>query len=378
MLVFVHLKGNFKNTLPASLGIGISLFVVLTSLGIANGLANNTLGTMLSIVPHIKLESRFGAIKIYDQEIDKLKSIEEISEIYPKISGKGMMKYKGFKGKFVEGVVIDAFRESDLEKFFQKYIIQGKIGEGILIGEELANAMLARVGDKIQIVSHENVSFESRIAAVFNTGFYDYDFNVLIIPFDLGKKFFKIDAATQIDVKVKDVYTAERLAQKISDITKLKASSWMSMNKQLLKGIALEKSVVILLEILFLILTGFVIFILISNIVRDKTKEIGILRAIGFSKWQISSSFILLSSIYSILGIIVGLIFTYLGYLVLSNYTFDVIKEVYYIPANIPFSISIKEILLVILGINVISFISALLPAIKAGNMDPVEALKYE
>ena len=115
-LSLLFFKSNLRSAVISILGVGISVSVLLCSVGIANGLSENTVQSMLLVSPHIKLESAFGAIKKYEKEIDKILKIEGVALVYPKIVGKGIAKIRTFEGVYSEGVVIEGIQKEDLEK----------------------------------------------------------------------------------------------------------------------------------------------------------------------------------------------------------------------------------------------------------------------
>lgn len=381
-LAFSYVKGNIRNTIIATFGVALSISILIISIGIANGFANNTVKSMLSISPHVKATSSFGLIKNYDKDINKIESIDGVEIAYPKLSGKGIIKYQNKQMKATEGVGIDGIRPKDLISLgFKDKMLSGDIiksDNSVMIGSELASSMNLKVGDNIKIISHENREIGMKVEGIFSTGFYQYDNNFVIIPLEISKKIFNIDFASEISIKVKDVYSANRISKLVSDKTFLQTKSWFDMNKQLLKGIILEKRVMVSLLSLLLVISGFVISVLISNGVKDKTRDIGIMRAMGFNKTSIALSFIILGFIFNIFGIAIASVLSYVIYTILQNFTFSFVNEVYYMPEQIPFAISYIELVYILLGSFVISFLASLIPSLQTSKLNIVKALKYE
>ncbi|HCB63997.1 MAG TPA: hypothetical protein DEP20_01345 [Fusobacteria bacterium] len=381
-LSLLFFKSNLRSAVISILGVGISVSVLLCSVGIANGLSENTVQSMLLVSPHIKLESAFGAIKKYEKEIDKILKIEGVALVYPKIVGKGIAKIRTFEGVYSEGVVIEGIQKEDLEKIqFQDNLIKGEINffeEGLFVGEEILKSVCVDIGDRVNLISHEGKKISLRISGVFNTGFYEYDSNVILIPFNRAKEIFGTDAATEIDVRVNDIYSAEKIAKEINRDTFLISKSWMKLNKKLLQGVSLEKGIMFIMLSFLLIVSSFIIFSSIYGIVMDSFREIGILRAIGFSRIKIFLSFLCLSGLYSLFGIMFGIVVMLFFRYSLGYFDVAILNEVYYLPEKIPFIISYREILGISLLANISAMISSIFPSLKASSIDPVKAIKYE
>jgi lipoprotein-releasing system permease protein len=381
-LAMSFLKKRRRSSFLAILGMAFSFTALTIGLGISNGLSNNTVESMLFISPHIKSQNRFGTIKNYDKEVARILEIDNVKLAYPKINGKAMISYKGLNGKITEGILIEGYDQNTLFSIsLDKKILKGDVDlkdKSILIGEELAGFLDVSVGDIVTIVSQENIKHQFTLKAIYATGFYNYDSNFAIISLDNAKEIFKVDGASEIDIKLNDIYLADKTTEDVENKSLLISSNWFHMNKQLLKGIKLEKKVIIFLLSMLLVITSFIISALTSVIIADRKRDIAILRVMGFSKLKIALSFLLISSILLILGILIGAMLSFIIYICLSTFTFEYISEIYYIPDKIPFNISGIEIISIFLISKVIVLVSSLIPVFSISKIDPVEVLKYE
>ena len=145
-----------------------------------------------------------------------------------------------------------------------KKLIAGEISEdkrnGILIGKELALSIGAKVGDKVSIVSAENKEIKFQIMGIFQSGYYDYDMNMVILPLTaIQYLVYGEDTVSKMNVTVHDPYQAKEISHIISEKTHIFSRSWGDLNRNLLSALALEKTVMILVFSLIVIIAGFVV-----------------------------------------------------------------------------------------------------------------------
>lgn len=219
---------------------------------------------------------------------------------------------------------------------------------------------------------------ELEIEGVFQTGFYDYDLNVIIVPLKVVQKLSQQEnTVDKIKVMLNNPYEASEIANKIMSETKIFSRTWGELNKNLLSALMLEKTVMIIILSLISIIAEFTIYITLNMLVKEKTKDIGIMRAMGFTKKNIMKIFLIQGIILGIIGIILGIIIALFFLWYIKNFTLTFITSIYHI-SKIPVEISIKEIG-VIIGANIgIIFIVSIFPAYRVAKMETVEALKYD
>ena len=247
-----------------------------------------------------------------------------------------------------------------------------------LIGKELFNQLGAKLGDKVTVVSADNREMHLTIVGVFQSGYYEYDTTMIIIPLRAVQILsYTGDTVTSLEVFLDDVYSANKIAQKIQLKTEMSTRTWGDLNRNLLAALSLEKTVMILVFSLIVVIAGFVVWVILNMLVKEKTRDIGIMRSMGFSSNNIMRIFMLEGLFLGSLGILVGLSLSGGILWYVKDNTINQITNIYYLN-KIPVEITSKEIFIIVGANIVIIFLSSIFPAYKAAKLQVVEALKYD
>lgn len=378
-----HIIERKKQSLISIIGITIGIVVLMVSIGIANGLDKNMITSILSVSSHIMV-SNGDKISNYQEIKEEIEKVEGVKGAVPSISTQGIFKYNGVYGGYVAGVKIEGY---DLESAkvamdLDKKIVNGSINpdkiNGILIGKELFKIIGAKLGDEVSIISSENKEIKFKIEGVFQSGYYDYDVNMIILPLKAVQYLiYGENVVSKLDVTLFDPYKAPKIADDIMANTGIYSRTWGDMNRNLLSALSLEKTVMIMVFSLIVIIAGFVVWVTLNMLVREKIKDIGIMRAMGFSKKNIMKVFLIQGMILGNIGIIIGTIISLAFLWYIKNNSLNFITRIYYL-TKIPVEISIKEILIIILANLGIIFISSIFPAYRGAKMETMEALRHE
>ena len=378
-----HILEKKKQSFIGIIGIMIGVTVLIVSIGISNGLDKNMIGSILSLSSHISVYDVEHKNE-YEKIENKIKEISGVKGVLPKVSTQGLIKYRGIYGDYVSGVKIEGL---DIEKAktaidIEKKIVHGKINSekrnGIYIGNELFRQLGASIGDKISLVSAENQELPLEITGVFESGYYDYDISMVIIPLATAQYMMYMgDNITNLEITLNNPYDADKISDILSDKYGLFNRTWGDQNKNLLSALALEKTVMIVVFSLIVVIAGFVVWIIMNMLVREKIKDIGIMRAMGFSTQNIMKIFLIEGITLGVIGIFIGVLLS-LGILwYIENYSISGITSIYYL-SKIPVEISLKEILIIVFVNFIVIFLSSVFPAYRAGKMETMEALRYE
>ena len=261
---------------------------------------------------------------------------------------------------------------------------------GIVFGRELAYNIGAGVGDEVKVITSATrlspmglmpkmKTFE--VTGIFHTGLYEFDSTSALVDLKTAQNIFGLAGRiNMIQVRISEIFRAPNMKDVLEDIRpgKVYVTTWMELNESLFSALKLEKKLMFLTITLIVVVAALNIIATLILMVMEKTRDIGILKAMGAQTQSIKRVFFLQGAIIGVIGTAVG---TFLGlvWCWLAN-TFELIKvpsDIYEI-AFVPFRIKFYDLVLIILITLLISFLSTLFPAHRASKVDPVKALKYE
>ena len=380
-----HITERKFQSIFSILGVSIGVTVFIVSLTVSNGLEKNMIDSLLTLTPHITIKSDYGnVIEDYETKSAELKKIDGVTAVIPKYSNQAIVKYK----EMAKGVIANGIKAESASKDLKLKIIKGKndISElnSILVGEEFSKEMGVDVGDEINIVSAENKEIKLIIRGIFKKGYYEYDSNLVILPLTTMQILSeKGEAVTEMGINVKNPQKLENQLKSVNEKAAIFGNnnlgiySWSELNQNLLSAVKFEKFVLVSILSLLIMIACFAVSVILNMIVREKTKDIGILKSIGYSNKNIRRIFTIEGLVIGISGMILASIMSPLVLLLLKKMFKIFMKTTYYLE-ELPLYISMKEIILIYIVTTIIVFLSTLYPAIKASRLKPVEALKHE
>lgn len=383
-------------------GISIGVAALITVMSVMNGFHIELTSNIVGLHGDITASSPENIIEDYQSILKKISSQPYVLRATPLVIGQALAI-----GRLNRGVVIQGINSSSLQfkgRVMQN-ILEGSFKEyssgnnTIAVGSHLARNIGVSVGSKIKLISTALLptpfgsiprAGDFTVVSVFNSGLYDYDAMTVLMPLSSAQNFFlmgkTINCIEIITSNREMVKQHTKLLQKEIGSNTLKVRSWMEDNQQFLTALEVERSVMFVILSLIIIVAAFNIISSLFILVKDKTKDIAILRTIGASKKQIMSIFILNGMIVGIIGtligLIIGLLFSYniesirLFLEKLSNTTiFD--PAVYFL-YRLPSVVRALDVLFVSVFSIVVSFLSTIYPAYKASSLNPIDAMRYE
>ncbi len=376
-----HLKERKFQSIFSILGVAISVTVLMVSLTVSNGMEKNMLKSLLTLNPHIVLTKGNGDVS--EDYMDVKKKIEEINGVkgvIPKYTAQSIIK----TDEYAKGVLANGIPNEDLEKTIDLKMVAGKKSlpelDSAIIGEEMAYEFGGlKVGDDIKVITTENKEVRFKISGIFKTGYYEYDRNLLLIPLQTMQILQERgEVISEIDVMLNNPKDAEGVKQKIEKLGfNYQVNTWGEQNQQLLNAVKFEKFVLVSLLLLIVIIACFAVSVILNMVVREKIRDIGILRSIGYSGKMVKKIFTIEGLIIGVLGIISTFALVPLVLFILDKLFNKVVSNTYYLD-KLPLSITLKEIGIIYLVTIIIVYLSTLYPSYRASKLNPVEALKHD
>jgi hypothetical protein len=382
-IAFRHIVERKFQSIFSILGVAIAVTVFIVSMTISNGLNKNMINSLLTMSPHILIKNKkITFFENFGETVENIKKIKGVKAVIPQMNSQSILKNEGL----AKGVLADGISPENVKNELNLRIVKGNnnISElnSVLIGEQLANEMDLKVGKEISIVSAENKEIKLIVRGIFKTGFLDYDSNLVIVPLetmqilsDQGK------VATEIGIKIEHPERVDEVLNQVRNAVDPKeygVISWKTINQNLLKAVQFEKFVLIAILSLLLIIASFAVSVILNMIVREKIKDIGILKSIGYTNKNVRRIFTIEGLIIGVFGMILASCLSPLVLIALKALFKAYMKGGTYYLEELPLYISQKE-LLIIYGVTfVVVFLSTIFPAARAARLKPVEALKYE
>ena len=379
-------------------GIMLGVAILIIVMSVMNGFRTELTNKILGFNPHV-------TIKPYNNEKIDEKFRDQLNKSFPNIkvidsySGEGVVINNDYaKGIMIKG--LDPKNEKNLE-FLKNFLVEGEIkkikkGE-IIVGKELAIELNLAVGDKINILSSVYISTPLgglpkqetySVEGIFSSGFYEFDKNVVFLNLEEALYFFD---KTKLDINL-EVYLSNPLkANEIKDKIGIMNNNfyvytWIDLNKSFFSALKVERNVMFIILTLIIIVAAFNIISGLTILIKNKTKEIAILKTLGLSNNSIIKSFFLtgftIGLTASVFGIIIGVLFSeniepikiFLSY-ILNVEIFP--SDVYFL-SEIPSEINAFSIMIIFSFSLITTSLASLIPAITIANMDTKKALKYE
>ncbi len=367
------------------LGVAIGVMALIIVIAVMTGFDKDLRDKIVGNFSHITVTS-FKNIdnEEYDRLIKKIAPNPHVVGISPNLQGQVLVK-EGNKFFAVALKGIDPYTEPLVTKI-NKYVVSGRMDtlakEGVIIGKELAMSLGVGVESNLLIYSPTGNQYNLKIVGLFNSGMYDYDLNLIFTNIKTAQDILGMGSNySSVAIKLDDLYLAQRVRADLINALggEYLLKTWTEANQSFFAALKLEKLTMFIILTLIILVASFNIISTLIVLVVEKTKDIGILKAIGMSARQIRSIFIYEGAIIGLLGIFFGTAGGIGLCVLLKKYQFiELPQDIYYIN-KLPVYIALwPDIALIVMAAIVITLISTIYPASKAAGLKPVEALRYE
>ena len=379
--------------------LGVAALVVVIS--VMNGYRVELISKLKGFNSDIVISNRIDtkAIKKYDALEKKIKSVSDVKAVFPLIESQALISNRNNS----RGVIVRAIESKKISSYPILRDVERnpkKISKpnGILLGASLAFNLGIRVGDTVKLVSPEFTSTilgvipntkDFYVEGIFRSGLSEYDGVYAIVPLEVGQVFFNLkDVINKFEVFTQgsqNIYkTTEQMYKLLGPGYSVR--NWQSLNRTLFNALKTEQTVMFIILTFIIIVAAFNIISSLTMLVTDKTKEIAILRTIGFTRGSIMRIFLFCGAMLGGVGTLLGV---GLGLLLASNINeiknflssisgtnlFDPV--IYYLEV-LPSKVDIRDVVIIATVSLIVSLLATIYPSYKASRLSPAQGVKNE
>jgi lipoprotein-releasing system permease protein len=391
-------------SLIAIAGVVVGVSALILIIGVMNGLQRDLREKILVGSPDIRVLSYGEDLKIADWPaiLDKVKRQQGVVAAAPFVLVEGGMNaghdYAG--AAYVVGIPPQARGVPDVTTIRQhatsgdfRFASSDGQRRGIVLGKLLAGRYNAWPGDKINLISIAGVKanpvtggfvprvYQFEVTGIFETGMYEYDNSYVFIALDKAQEFAALgEGVTGIEVKTTDRWAASTVAERLSSALgwPYRTVDWMEQNRSLFQALKLEKMGMGVILLLIVVVAAFNIVSTLIMVVTDKTREIGILKAMGLSAKSVRRIFLVQGVVIGAVGTTLGLIVGFGGAYALERYKFIPLDPQIYFIDHLPVATQPVDVAWIVLASILTSAVATLYPAIQASRLYPIDAIRHE
>jgi lipoprotein-releasing system permease protein len=384
-------------------GIALGVATLIIVMSVMNGFRQELLGRILGLNGHLGVYAQERVIRDYDAMAGRIRGVAGVVSATPIVEGQALLTSEsgGASGGLARGVKPEDLRARGL---VARNIVAGSLDrfegeDAIVIGARLAQRLGLTVGDKITLVSPQGRTTvfgtvprvrAYTVVALFQVGMHEYDNGFVFLPMAAAQLFFQTgDGATQIEVFVRDPTAVRAVTRAIRNAlsgTPVRIVDWQDANSSFFAAVQVERNVMFLILTLIILVAAFNIVSSLIMLVKDKGRDIAILRTMGATRGAILRIFLLCGASVGVVGTLAGFL---IGIAFCAN--IETIRqaiqalsgtelfspEVYFL-SRLPAVVDWREVGQVVgMGLG-LSLLATLYPSWRAARTDPVEALRNE
>jgi len=391
-------------TLIATGGVTVGVMALVVVVGVMNGLQTELRDKILVASPHLRVLTYGRGLRLENWDAVRERVLEhpEVEAVAPFVLTQGLLSAGA---DYHEGVYVIGIEPDTADKAvtaLAQHFVSGDLGfqtthddvdGAIVVGRRVGERLSAYPGDRVTLLSPSGSKFNAALGAYvprwwsfevaghFETGMYEYDNGYVVMPRELAQRFAGLDSAVSgLEVRLADPWRAPIVGAELEESLgyPFRTLDWQSQNQSLFSALQLEKLAMGTILLLIVVVAAFNIVSTLTMLVRDKTREIGILRAMGLPVGTIRRIFVLqgvtIGTTGTVLGTVLGLI---LGRLVDQGRIIDLNPAVYFID-HLPVQVNPVDLVIIVVASISVATLATLYPARQAALLHPVEAIRYE
>ncbi|MDD4616257.1 MAG: lipoprotein-releasing ABC transporter permease subunit [Alphaproteobacteria bacterium] len=386
------------------IGIMLGVATLIVVMSVMNGFRQELFQRVIGLNGHMNVYAMQGPLDTYQPLVDRIAKVPGVTGVAPTVEAQALISVNNSaSGAYIRGMTQEAIKSRPT---LANNIVSGSLDDfsdgAIAIGVRMAQRLNLNVGDSLTLISPVGKSTvfgtaprmrAFKIAAIFDVGMFEYDSGFIFMPLDAAQVFFRTgQGVTALELFVKDPQNMSRIRKDIVEAIgpiqqqPLRLLDWQQNNSSFFTALQVERNVMFLILTMIILVAAFNIISSLIMLVKDKGRDIAILRTMGATRGMIMRIFFLNGSSIGIAGTTAGLI---LGLLLAKNIeairqivqkitqTDPFAPEVYFL-THMPSVVDPADIVRIVLMALALSFLATLYPAWRAARLDPVEALRYE
>jgi lipoprotein-releasing system permease protein len=404
-------------TLVSILGVALGVAVLIIVISVMSGFDHDLRDKILGFSAHLTVKESGDTMKDYRQVARIIEENKAVRGVSPFVLGPVLIETQGDSNRpsmqdapMLRGV--DPAAEAKVSKLPEE-VKEGKFdlsGRGVLVGVDFADSLHLQVGDTLSIYSIREIKKmkqardqkrevtilpdDYEVRGIFDTGYFEYNARVIVTSLANAQDLYDLnDSVHGLFVMLDDPYQADTVKTQLEQALNYKmsdgtyyAQSWMDDNSGILSALVVEKNVMFYLLFFIVLVAALCILSAQITFVIQKTREIGMLKALGASQLQISGIFLGQSAIIGVMGVASGYGLGMLAVAYRNQFLhfmreatgWELFPKSIYGFGELPALITPRDVAVICISSFVICVLGGLLPAVRAGRLKPVEALRYE
>ncbi len=371
-------------------------------MSVMNGFREELFARIIGLNSHIHVQGTAEGLREFDDLAAKIRAIPGVAAVRPVINGQVLVT----AGDYGTGAMVRGIRPEDLKDYdliAKNGMRSGDLSlfkgdDAVIVGEELARKLGVFVGDVVTLISPQGTATPFgtaprmrgyQVVGLFNIGMYEYDSTIIFLPLDEAQTYFRLpDRVNGVDILVHDPDNVSDVRDGIVGVAgrSVRVLIWQEIHASHFNALQTERNVMFVILLMIILVAVFNIMSSLIMLVKDKRRDIAVLRTMGASQGSVMRIFFIAGAFLGVVGSVLGL---GLG-LVLLEYRnsiigfFEKLFSVEFFPADVyfltgvPAAIDMGEVTTTVLVALVFAFLATLYPSWRASRLDPVEALRYE